>query len=185
MKVAICFIGTKKYLDYLPRYYENIQKYFLPDCEKTILVFTDGQVDLTEGVKVYHQEHMNWPFVTLKRFEIIKRVKEELSNYDWFVFIDADMLVVDTVTREEFFDETKSLFSVHHPYHYINAWSHWPGSWETDTESLAAMLPTESIGLFPRLFMGRKDSCCIRFNRRVRSQSRKRPFEKCYRKMAR
>ena len=27
MKVAITFIGTNKYLDFLPRYYENIKEY--------------------------------------------------------------------------------------------------------------------------------------------------------------
>ena len=40
MKVAIAFIGTGKYLDFLPRYYENIKEYFLPNTEKTFLVFT-------------------------------------------------------------------------------------------------------------------------------------------------
>ena len=41
MKVAISFIGTNKYLNFLPQYYENIEKYFLPKCDKTILAFTD------------------------------------------------------------------------------------------------------------------------------------------------
>ena len=43
MKVAITFIGTNKYLDFLPQYYENIEKYFLPNTEKVILAFTDGE----------------------------------------------------------------------------------------------------------------------------------------------
>ena len=52
MKVAISFIGTNKYLDYLPQYYENIEKYFLPNSEKTILVFTDGELeDTPDNVK--------------------------------------------------------------------------------------------------------------------------------------
>ena len=42
MKVAISFIGTNKYLDYLPQYYEYIEENFLPNTEKTILAFTDG-----------------------------------------------------------------------------------------------------------------------------------------------
>ena len=42
MKVAIVFIGTGKYINFLPMYYENIEKHFLPNSEKTILVFTDG-----------------------------------------------------------------------------------------------------------------------------------------------
>ena len=55
MKVAISFIGTNKYLDYLPQYYENIEKYFLPNSDKTILAFTDGELeDTPDNLKVYH-----------------------------------------------------------------------------------------------------------------------------------
>ena len=53
MKVAITFIGTNKYLDFLPRYYENIKEYFLPDTEKIFLVFTDGDGDFPDDVKVF------------------------------------------------------------------------------------------------------------------------------------
>ena len=31
MKVAITFIGTNKYLDFLPQYYENTKKYSVAD----------------------------------------------------------------------------------------------------------------------------------------------------------
>jgi len=54
MKVSICFIGTGKYLNFLPKYYENIHEYFLPNSEKEFLVFTDGEGDFPEDIKVYH-----------------------------------------------------------------------------------------------------------------------------------
>ena len=55
MQVAISFIGTNRYLDYLPQYYENIEKYFLPNSEKTILAFTDGELnDTPDNLKVYY-----------------------------------------------------------------------------------------------------------------------------------
>ena len=120
MKVAICFIGTGEYLNFLPKYYENIEKYFLPNSEKTILVFTDGQLDETpENVIPYYQEHLEWPYITLTRFEIIQKAKDIISQNDWFVFIDADALVVDTITEEEFFDNEKPFFGVHHPCHFL------------------------------------------------------------------
>jgi len=57
MKVAISFLGTGKYLDFLPKYYENIEKYFLPNSEKTILAFTDGELDGTpENLKVFSKD---------------------------------------------------------------------------------------------------------------------------------
>jgi len=150
MKVAICFIGTGKYLNFLPNYYENIQEYFLPNNEKTFLVFTDGEGDFPEDVKVYKQEHLDWPYVTLKRFEIIQKAKEEIAKNDWFVFIDADALVVDTITEEEFFDTTKSFFGVHHPCHFLQMPPHnqYPGAFETNPLSVAHITEDDDLSVY-------------------------------------
>lgn len=141
MKVAICFIGTGKYLNFLPKYYEKIHENFLSKCEKTFLVFTDGEGDFPEDVSHYHQQHLEWPFITLNRFDIISRAKDEIEKHDWFVFLDADTLVVNEVTEEEFFDDSKSLFGVHHPCHFMNMPPHnkYPGAFETNVLSEAAI----------------------------------------------
>ena len=142
MKVAICFIGTGEYLNFLPNYYENLEKYFLPNAEKTILVFTDGELNETpDNLIPYYQEHLEWPYITLTRFEIIQKAKDIISQNDWFVFIDADALVVDTVTEEEFFDDTKDYFGVHHPCHFLNMPPHNQkyGAFETNINSTAAI----------------------------------------------
>ncbi len=138
MKVAITFIGTNKYLNFLPKYYENIHKYFLPGVEKTFLVFTDGEGDFPDDVKVYPQEHLSWPFITLKRFEILNNAREEILKNDWLVFLDADALVVDEISAEEFFTD-KPLFGVHHPCHYLGMTPHDqpPGAFETNKSSEA------------------------------------------------
>jgi len=141
MKVAISFLGTGKYLDFLPSYYENIEKYFLPNTEKTILAFTDGEIDDTpENLKVFSQEHLDWPYITLKRFHIIDKAREEILNHDWFVFIDGDALVVDRINEEDFFTD-KPLFGVHHPCHYLKMRPHnkLPGSFEISESSNAAL----------------------------------------------
>ena len=133
MKVAITFIGTNRYLDYLPKYYENIEKYFLPNTEKVILAFTDGELnDTPDNLKVYHQEHLEWPFITLKRFEIINKARDVIEECDWLVFIDADALVVDKITEYEFFRFDKPLFGVHHPCHFLGMEPHnkAPGAYE-------------------------------------------------------
>ncbi len=150
MKVAICFIGTGKYLNFLPKYYENIQEYFLPNSEKTFLVFTDGEGDFPEDVKVYKQEHLDWPYVTLKRFEIIQKAKDEIAKNDWFVFIDADALVVDSITEEEFFDNTKSFFGVHHPCHFLQMPPHnqYPGAFENNPLSVAHITEDDDLSVY-------------------------------------
>ena len=139
MKVAITFIGTNKYLDFLPKYYENIEKYFLPNTEKTIFAFTDGELnDTPDNLKVYHQEHLEWPFITLKRFEIINKAREEIEKHDWLVFIDGDALPVTTITEEEFFTD-KPLFGVHHPCHFLGMEPHTqaPGAYDQNQDSEA------------------------------------------------
>jgi len=141
MKVAISFLGTGKYLDFLPKYYENIEKYFLPNSEKTILAFTDGELDGTpENLKVFPQEHLDWPYITLKRFEIINKAREIITDHDWFVFIDGDALVVDRIEEKDFFTD-KPLFGVHHPCHYLKMPPHnqYPGAYEITENCNAAV----------------------------------------------
>ena len=139
MKVAITFIGTNKYLNFLPKYYENIEKYFLPNTEKVILAFTDGDLDETpDNLKVYHQEHLDWPFITLKRFEIINKARQTIEECSHLVFIDADALPVTTITEQEFFND-KPLFGVHHPCHFLKMPPHTeaPGAYEQNPKSEA------------------------------------------------
>lgn len=138
MKVTICFIGTGKYLNFFPSYYQKIHENFLPNSEKIFLVFTDGEGEFPEDVKLYHQEHLEWPYITLTRFEIINKAREEILNADWFVFLDADTLVVDKISEEEFFSD-KPLFGVWHPCHNMGMPPHnkLPGAFETNPSSLA------------------------------------------------
>ena len=147
MKVAITFIGTNRYLDYLPKYYENIEKYFLPNSEKTILAFTDGELnDTPDNLKVYHQEHLQWPYITLKRFEIINKARAVIDNMDWLVFLDADAIPVTTITEEEFFTD-KPLFGVHHPCHYLGMDPHTkaPGAYEQNPKCEAYVDVSKSL----------------------------------------
>ena len=150
MKVAIVFIGTNKYLDFLPTYYENIEKHFLSNSEKTILAFTDGELDETpDNIRVYHQEHLDWPYITLKRFGTINKARQAIEDNDYLVFIDADALVVSDVTEEEFFTD-KPYFGVHHPCHALGMPPHtqYPGAFETDPKSRAHVTPEDDTSMY-------------------------------------
>ena len=150
MKVAIVFIGTGRYINFLPKYYENIEKHFLPNSEKTILVFTDGELNETpDNVRVYHQEHLDWPYITLQRFGTINKARQTIEDNDYLVFIDADALVVADVTEEEFFTD-KPYFGVHHPCHALGMPPHteYPGAFETDTNSRAHVTPEDDTSMY-------------------------------------
>ena len=150
MKVAITFIGTNKYLNFLPKYYENIEEYFLPNTEKVVLAFTDGELNETpNNLKVYHQEHLDWPYITLKRFEIINKARQTIEECSHLVFIDADALPVTTITEDEFFTD-KPLFGVHHPCHALEMQPHneYPGAFETDVKSRAHVTESDDTTIY-------------------------------------
>jgi hypothetical protein len=150
MKITVGFIGTGRYLNFLPSWYENLKKNFIPDVKKQILVFTDGEGDFPDDVEVYPQKHLDWPYVTLKRFEILQKARTKISNSDWFVFIDADALVVDTIKKDEFFDESKPYFGVHHPCHFLKMSPHneYPGAFETNPTSTAHVNESDDLSVY-------------------------------------
>ena len=149
-KVAICFIGTGRYIDFLPNYWERVESNFLPNTEKHFFVFTYGElVGTPDNVTVVQQEHLDWPYVTLLRFQIINKAKKELSGFSRVVFMDADTLVVDTVTEEEFISD-KPLFGVHHPCHFLGMQPHdrHPGAFEINPKSKAGILEDDDTSVY-------------------------------------
>ena len=119
MTVAVVFIGTEKYLDFLPSWYERCEENLLPGVDKKYLVFTDGDIpEAPDNAVIYKQEHLEWPYITLYRFKIIEKALEEISKCEWLIFLDADMVVVDKVTPEEVFSD-KPYLGVHHPCHFL------------------------------------------------------------------
>jgi len=135
MKVAINFIGTGNYLKFFPRYYETFMKYFVPEHQKDFFVFTDGELgdDLPDNIQIInvsedfeidksHYSSDKWYNLMynsiggLRRFGEIKRIKDQLKEYDWYVYFDADMYCCSEIIQyDDFFDDTKSLFGVQHP----------------------------------------------------------------------
>ena len=151
MKVEISFIATGSYLNYLPKWYEYLEKNFLPGVEKTILVFTDGELDETpDNIKIYNIDHKEWPFITLERFKTLLIAKNEIQKCDWFVFLDADTLVVSKITLEEFFDVSKPYIGVHHPCHYLQMPPHntYPGAFETNKNSKACIEDDSDFSIY-------------------------------------
>jgi len=151
MKVAISFIGTGKYLDFLPKWYEFVERNFLPGVEKKILVFTDGEMnDVPENLSVHFMEHKEWPYITLERFETLLKVRNEIEECDWFIFLDADTLVVKEVNPKDIFDDTKPYIGVHHPCAFLNMTPHnqYPGSFETNPLSTAKITEDDDTSVY-------------------------------------
>ena len=132
--VAIIFIGTNKYLDFLPRYYEQCEEHLMPDANKQYFIFTDGELDGTpDNMSIYPIEHKAWPAITLERFHTIFEAEEELTKYDWVLFLDADMVVQKKIFSHEILDPEKEYLAVHHPCHHAD----YTGTFETNPKSEA------------------------------------------------
>ena len=150
MKLAVVFIGTNKYLNFLPKWYESCEKYLVTNTEKTYFVFTDGEMEgLPDNIHPFSQEHLPWPYITLYRFGTILKAKEALVNFDYILFLDADMRIVDTVSEEELFTD-KKFIGVHHPCHFLkmNPHTQYPGAFETDPRSCAAISKEDDISTY-------------------------------------
>ena len=165
MKIAISFIGTGKYLNFLEQYYETFNEKFQPNDEKHFFVFTDGEIEdappnitlvnISEDFDIKQNDYdpNNWYNLMhqsvggLRRFSIIKTIEDKLKEFDWFVFIDADMYCVEIV--EDFFDDTKSFFGVQHPT-FHESWSRNTGQMPHERNKLSVTYvdPSEDDGVY-------------------------------------
>ena len=151
MKVAVVFIGTEKYLNFLPSWYESCEQFLLPNVDKKYIIFTDGEIpESPDNAIVYHQEHLEWPYITLYRFKMIQKCFDDIQDCDWLVFLDADMRVVDTVNPEDLIDETKKYIGVHHPCHYLNMPPHneLPGAFDVTMLSNACVSEDDDLSVY-------------------------------------
>lgn len=140
MKLAITFWGTQKYIEFLPQWYERLEKYFLPGVEKTYFVFTDGDLEGCPGNVVKMEiPHYGFPTTYHKTFEEMLRLEDLVSDFDWLVSVDADLYVQQEITYDEFFDDSKKYIGVHHPCHFVGFPPHnqVPGSYDVNPLSNA------------------------------------------------
>jgi len=119
-RVAVIFIGTGAYINFFHNYYEKCEEYFLPNTEKTYFCFTDAEFggDIPSNIKVVPIEHKSWPSVTLERFHTVLLEKDNLSEYDYVIYLDADMLVNEEVLEDEILTD-KDFIGVTHPGFYM------------------------------------------------------------------
>lgn len=132
-KVALIFIGTGKYLDFLEDWKKSIDSYFMNDCEKNIFVFSDLE---PKEPGVIHTEVPKWiwPEASLYRFKMMLKVKEQLEKHDYIFYIDSDLFAQQEIHSSEIIEKDTTLVGVHHPGNFVNPdWY----TWEDSKDSLA------------------------------------------------
>ncbi len=142
---AIIFMGTKNYINYFPRYYQNVKHLFLPNTKKCFFVFTDRinepflkKEDIC-AVKIKHEglNTMRFPY------RYMSGVSDKLKKFDYVIWIDADMLMNLPITEKEFFFHDKPMFGVRHPNFLSKR-----GSFETNPLSVACVKKGEDLSVY-------------------------------------
>jgi histo-blood group ABO system transferase len=112
MKICILTIATNKYIQFVERLLDNIEKNFLNGHDIECLLFTDHEVEASDNVRVCQIDHEPWPMPTLKRYNYFVKEKEFISQFDYCFYFDVDMGLVDEVGDEVLSD----LVATMHPY---------------------------------------------------------------------
>lgn len=120
MKIAILYICTGKYDIFWKDFYLTAEKYFFAEDEKEYFVFTDSNNIYdkeNENVNIIYQENLGWPLITLHRYKILQGIKNQLQEFDYCFFFNANSKFLDYVGREILPDDDEILV-VQHPYFY-------------------------------------------------------------------
>ena len=113
-KIGLCFTATRKYTRYIEPFLTSCRKYFLKDHQVTYFIFTDQEIPQAhdKDVVIIHQEHQQWPYITLFRFERYYEVRDLLKQMDYVFASDVDMLFVDNVDEKVLSERV----ATQHPY---------------------------------------------------------------------
>lgn len=118
MKIAILFICTGKYNVFWDGFYKSSEKFFLKDeAEKEYFVFTDS-MDLCKDchVHLYYRKCQGFPFDSLFRFDLFLSIEDEIKDFDYIYFFNANMQFVKPVGKEFLPAENNgNLAAVLHP----------------------------------------------------------------------
>lgn len=152
-KVAVAFVGTGNYINFLPEWHSTCQQYLFPGIEKKYLIFTDMTVDYElENSTIYPIPPAVWPEAALFKYKYINSAAQDFSDCDWFLFIDADMKVLSTISPEELIgDGSLPYIGVYHPCYFPDFGGEKPNiadSVETNQNSRAYIENPENLTVY-------------------------------------
>lgn len=119
-KVAILYICTGKYRLFWSEFYRSCEQYFLKNiAELHYFVWTDESIIENQSINQnrihqFYQAPQPWPYNTLKRFDFFLSAKDQLKEFDFVFFMNANLLI----TREiglNFLPLYNDLLVVNHP----------------------------------------------------------------------
>lgn len=120
MKIAILYIGTGRYTIFWDEFFNSCEKNFIKGAEKHYFFFTDDKdLKSDEKITIVPQENIGWPLITCLRYKILKKVKEELKDFDYVFFFNGNMEFIKPIKAEEFIPAEDEGYIVA-PLHSMN-----------------------------------------------------------------
>ena len=140
MKVAILYICTGRYAQFFDGFYESAEQYLLQGVEKRYFVFTDQeQLTKAANVELLIRPCKGFPEDSLFRFDRFLEIREQLKEYDYTFFFNANMRFVAPVGEELL---EAPLTAVLHPGYYDKP--EWRYPYERNQQSKAYIPPHET-----------------------------------------
>lgn len=119
MKIAILNISIGDYIVFWKDFYLSAKANFMTDCEKEFFVFTDKEEIYSKDaadVHTFFQENLGWPYNTMKRFNMFRRIMDNLSDFDYIFFANGNAEFVSPLTSDLI---EKDTITVEHPgFHF-------------------------------------------------------------------
>lgn len=140
-RIAILYICTGKYNVFWRGFYDSSEKYLFIDHQKSYFVFTDTDSNdeifqNCQNTKVIFQEKLGWPYDTLMRFKMFFGQSDQLSNYDYIYFFNANMRPVNYISQDLLPARgSEALVGVLHPGYYLDSNLFYP--YDRNKKSLA------------------------------------------------
>jgi len=150
MKICILTIATNKYLQFVERLLDDIEKNFLNGHDINCILFTDHEVETSDNIKVSQIGHKPWPEPALKKYNYINSEAEYLKDFDYLYLFDADVGIIDVVGEEVMRD----LVGVLHPYKILESKETYP--YEKRKESTAYVADEKHNLYYAAAFVGGK-----------------------------
>lgn len=150
-KIILVLIATRKYRQFVEPLLKGVDKYFLPNHDVDVMIFTDEKfkTDNYGRLKIHQMgiDSYGFPEATLLRYKIFDSEREFLLGYDYLFYSDVDMSFEAEIGEEIF----GKLTAVRHPgFSANNGW----GDMETTPESLAYTPPDFRKTYFAGGFQG-------------------------------
>jgi histo-blood group ABO system transferase len=151
MKICVITIATGRYIQFVEKLLNSIEKYFLTEHEISCLLFTDNEIDeISDNIKVSKIEHKTWPTPALMKYNYIYSEKEFLKDFDYAYLFDADVFLVENVGEEVL----ENLVGVIHPYKILEDKSVYP--YESRKQSTAYVEDSDRDKYYAAAFTGGK-----------------------------